>query len=163
MANVFVSVTKLLEILMGIFMSSLIIINFTQVVLRYAFNSPTSWSPEVSRFILIWMTFTGASIATKYCTHLSMGFTIHRFVNRRHGSIIKITVNFIITISIFILAYFAAKVTFISGHRVAPMTKIPMYYIWSALPFNALIIGVLLLDQIASEVKNMGLLKKSTP
>ena len=160
MTRVFNSMTSLLEYMMGIFMSALIIINFMHVVLRYAFNNPTSWSSEISRFIMIWMTFTGATIATKYCTHLTMGFTVHRFVNKFYGSIIKIIVNVIIAITIFILAYYSAKITLISGHRIAPMTRIPMYYPWAALPVNSIIIGILLTDQIVKEIKTIISTKK---
>ena len=144
--------TIIMEYLMGLLMLSLILLTFMQVVLRYVFNNPTSWSSEISRFILIWMTFTGASIVTKRCTHLSMGFTIHRFINRFHGSIIKILVNTIITVSIFILAYYSAIVTIGAGHRVAAMTRIPMYFPWAALPINAVIMGIFLIEHIVNEV-----------
>jgi TRAP-type C4-dicarboxylate transport system permease small subunit len=70
-----------LEFLMGVLMLVLVVIVTTEVIRRYVFNNPTHWASEFCRFLLIWMTFTGASIVTRLSTHLSMGFTIHRFVN----------------------------------------------------------------------------------
>ncbi len=161
MTRIFNFMTTLLEYMMGLFMSTLIIINFMQVVLRYVFNNPTSWSSEISRFILIWMTFTGASIVTKHCTHLSMGFNIHKFVNKFYGSIINIIVNIIVTVTLFILAFYAAKITLITGHRISPMTRISMYYPWAALPINAFIMGIFLIEQIVTEIKNVFSVKRN--
>jgi TRAP-type C4-dicarboxylate transport system permease small subunit len=145
-------ITVLLEYMMGIFMVALVIITFGEVVLRYVFNSPTSWSSELARFILMWMTFTGASIATRYCTHLTMGFNIYRFIGEPYIKVFKIFVNIFIVITMFVITYYSAKVTLIAGGRIAPMTKMPMYYPWAGLPINAFIMSVYL---IAETVKTL--------
>ena len=109
------AINALLEYMMGIFMATLVIITFGEVVLRYVFNSPTSWSSELARFILMWMTFTGASIATRYCTHLTMGFNIYRFVGEPYSRFIKIFVNILIVVTMLVIAYYGSKVTLIAG------------------------------------------------
>ena len=98
-------INALLEYMMGIFMTVLVIITFGEVVLRYVFNSPTSWSSELARFILMWMTFTGASIATRYCTHLTMGFNIHRFLGVPYDRFIKSFVNILIVLTMLVVDY----------------------------------------------------------
>ena len=49
------TINILLEYLMGIFMIVLVVVVFSEVVRRYAFNDPTHWASEFCRFILIWM------------------------------------------------------------------------------------------------------------
>ena len=146
------AINALLEYMMGIFMATLVIITFGEVVLRYVFNSPTSWSSELARFILMWMTFTGASIATRYCTHLTMGFNIYRFVGEPYSRFIKIFVNILIVVTMLVIAYYGSKVTLIAGERIAPMTKMPMYFPWAGLPINAFIMAVYL---IAESIKTL--------
>ncbi len=141
------TITVILEGLVGILMIFLLCIVSGEIILRFVFNSPTSWSSELARFVLIWLTFTGASIATKRSLHLTMGFNIYRFINTKKVKAIKITVNTIILLTMSLIFYFSTKVIFLSGARMAPMTKIPMYLPWAAIPFNAVIIVGYILER----------------
>ena len=146
------TINSLLEYMMGIFMVVLVAIVFSEVIRRYIFNDPTHWSSELCRFILIWMTFTGASIVTRLATHLSMGFTIHRFVNKKLSKVIKVFVSVCITVVMIIITYYSAKVTLLAGFRAAPMLQIPMYYPWAALPVNA---AIMVVYMIAETIKHI--------
>lgn len=145
-------ITFLLEYMLGIMMMALIGLTFMQVVLRYVFNNPTSWSSELSRFILIWLTFTGASVVTKYGTHLTMGLNINRFVKKTWGQAIKVLINILIMSTLIIIAWYSWKVTMISGSRIAPMTKIPMYFPWLALPVNTVLMTIYFLSETVKQV-----------
>jgi len=140
-------ITTLLEYMLGIMMISLVGLTFLQVILRYVFNNPTSWTSELSRFILIWLTFTGASVITRYGTHLSMGLNINKLIHGIWGRVIKVFVNIMIMTALMIVAYYSWKITMISGGRIAPMTKIPMYFPWLALPVNAVLMTVYFLAE----------------
>ena len=136
-----------LEFVMGILMVVLVGIVFQEVIRRYIFNDPTSWASESCRFLLIWMTFTGASIVTRLSTHLSMGFTIHRFVNKTLSKIIKIFISGAGAIVMLVVTYYSAKITLLAGYRPAPMTGMPMYIPWAALPINAAIMSVYMIAE----------------
>jgi TRAP-type C4-dicarboxylate transport system permease small subunit len=146
------AINALMEYLMGILFLVLVGITFQEVLRRYLFNDPTHWASEASRFLLIWMTFTGACIVTRLVTHLTMGFTIHRFVNKSVSKLIKIGIAATAAISMIVLTYYSAKVTLLAGYRPAPMTGIPMYYPWAALPFNGAIMSIYM---IAETVKHI--------
>jgi C4-dicarboxylate transporter DctQ subunit len=146
------TINILLEYLMGIFMIVLVVVVFSEVVRRYAFNDPTHWASEFCRFILIWMTFTGASIVTRLVTHLTMGFTVHRFASKSLSKIIKIFVAGCVAFTMIVITYYSAKVTLLAGYRSAPMTGMPMYYPWAALPINAAIMSIYM---IAETVKHI--------
>ena len=87
------TINRLLEYLIGTLMLVLVVITFTEVVRRYVFNDPTHWASEFCRFLLIWMTFTGAAIVTRLVAHLTMGFTIHRFVGKVASRTVKVLVS----------------------------------------------------------------------
>ncbi len=137
----------LLEFLMGVLMIGLVTIVFMEVIRRYVFNDPTHWASETCRFLLIWMTFTGASIVTRLSTHLTMGFTIHRFVSKRISKIIKIVISVAGAFVMIVVTYYSAKITLLAGYRSAPMTGMPMYIPWSALPINAAIMSVYMIAE----------------
>jgi len=146
------AINTFMEYFMGILFLTLVGITFQEVLRRYLFNDPTYWASETCRFILIWMTFTGACIVTRLVTHLTMGFTIHRFVNKLTSKFIKITISATAAVAMIILTYYSGKVTLLAGYRPAPMTGIHMYYVWAALPFNGSIMSLYL---IAETVKHI--------
>ena len=146
------TINALLEYLMGIFMVVLVGVTFIEVVRRYVFNDPTHWASEFCRFLLIWMTFTGASIVTRLVTHLTMGFTIHRFVGKTLSRMVKVFVAGCVAFIMIVITYYSTKVTMLAGYRAAPMTGIPMYWPWAALPINA---AVMSLYMVAETIKHL--------
>jgi len=141
------SLNAFLEFVMGVLMVILVGIVFQEVIRRYIFNDPTAWASESCRFLLMWLTFTGASIVTRLSTHLSMGFTIHRFVNKKLSKIIKIFISGVGAIVMIFVTYYSAKITLLAGYRAAPMTGMPMYIPWSALPINGAIMSVYMIAE----------------
>ncbi|WP_163272101.1 TRAP transporter small permease [Chelativorans alearense] len=50
----------------------LVIVLATQVVMRYALRSPVVWSEELARYLLIWCTFIGVSLAVREARNISV-------------------------------------------------------------------------------------------
>ena len=146
------ALNALMEYLMGILMLALVGITFSEVFRRYVLNDPTHWASELCRFILIWMTFTGACIVTRLIAHLTMGFTIHRFVNKSLSKFIRIFISACAAVSMMVLTYYSAKVTLLAGYRSAPMTGMPMYIPWAALPINGAVMSIYM---IAETIKHI--------
>ncbi len=74
--------TYLLEGVVIVLLALLIVLAFAQVVLRYAFNSPLTWSEEVARSLMIYLTFIGSALALKKNLHLHMGFSLHSLLKK---------------------------------------------------------------------------------
>lgn len=70
---VFEACDRYVSILLGILLAFMSIFIFTNVVLRYVFNSGLDWAEELTRFLFVWATFLGAVLALKDNNHL--GFT----------------------------------------------------------------------------------------
>jgi len=49
-----------------------------QVVFRYVFNAPLTWSEELARYLFIWCAFLGWIIASRRGSHLAMTFVVDR-------------------------------------------------------------------------------------
>ena len=45
-----------------------------QVVMRYVFNKPTSWSEEITLFALVWFGYVAMAIGVRKDTHISLEF-----------------------------------------------------------------------------------------
>jgi TRAP-type C4-dicarboxylate transport system permease small subunit len=150
--NLLDTINTFMEYVMGLLFLTLVCVTFQEVFRRYLFNDPTAWASEFSRFLLIWMTFTGAGIVTRLVTHLTMGFTIHRFVNKTTSKAIKIFISTASLVSLILLTYYSAKVTLLAGYRSAPMTGMPMYIPWAALPIIGAIMSVYMLAELVKAI-----------
>src|SRR5215470_5324666 len=53
-------------------LAAMVVLVFTNVVLRYLFNSGIPTSEELSRWLLVWLTFLGAIVALKEHAHLGV-------------------------------------------------------------------------------------------
>ena len=70
---------KFLEGFSIILLIAMIVLTFTQVVLRYIFNAPLSWAAEVSIIFLIWFGYLGIAIAKQEDTHIAISFLYDKF------------------------------------------------------------------------------------
>ena len=69
---------KVLKLLMFLCMIGMVAMVFGNVVMRYAFNSGLTMSEELARFLFVWMTFLGATVALREHAHLGVDTVIRR-------------------------------------------------------------------------------------
>lgn len=69
---------RLLKFAVFACLSSMVILVFGNVVLRYGFGSGITFSEEFSRWLFVWLTFFGAIIAMREHTHLGMDSLVSR-------------------------------------------------------------------------------------
>ncbi|WP_341645509.1 TRAP transporter small permease [Thauera sp. SDU_THAU2] len=69
---------KLLKFLMFVCMIGMVCLVFSNVVMRYAFNSGLAVAEEVARFLFVWMTFIGATVALREHAHLGVDTLLRR-------------------------------------------------------------------------------------
>ena len=69
----------------------MVIMVFSNVVLRYAFNSGITSSEELSRFLFLWLIFIGAIVAMKESAHLGVDSLVARLP--RAGKIVCVLLS----------------------------------------------------------------------
>lgn len=70
--------SKLLSLLLVAALAVMVALVFTNVVLRYGFNSGLTVSEELSRWLFVWMTFLGAFIGLRDHSHLGTDTLVAR-------------------------------------------------------------------------------------
>ncbi|MGL5362834.1 MAG: TRAP transporter small permease [Bosea sp. (in: a-proteobacteria)] len=60
----------LLKALVGLLLAAMVVLVFTNVVLRYLFGSGITVSEELARWFFVWLVFLGAIVGLKEHTHL---------------------------------------------------------------------------------------------
>jgi TRAP-type C4-dicarboxylate transport system permease small subunit len=61
-----------LKVAVALCLAAMVVLVFSNVVLRYAFNSGIATSEELSRWLLVWLTFLGAVVALRQHAHLGV-------------------------------------------------------------------------------------------
>ena len=75
---------KLEEIFLVIILIAAVVIVAMQVVTRYVFKIPLPWSEEIARYLFLWLTWVGASYATKERKHVSIDLVYEKLPERVH-------------------------------------------------------------------------------
>ncbi len=63
---------QLLKAVIAICLAVMVVLVFGNVALRYIFNSGITMSEELSRWLLVWLTFLGAIVALRQHAHLGV-------------------------------------------------------------------------------------------
>lgn len=69
---------QLLSVLMAASLALMVLLVFTNVVLRYALNSGIAVSEELSRWLFVWLTFLGGIVALHERAHLGTDMLVAR-------------------------------------------------------------------------------------
>lgn len=69
---------QLLSWLMAASLALMVVLVFTNVVLRYALNSGIAVSEELSRWLFVWLTFLGGIVALHERAHLGTDILVSR-------------------------------------------------------------------------------------
>jgi TRAP-type transport system small permease protein len=67
---------KALRVAIATCLAVMVVLVFGNVVLRYVFNSGIATSEELSRWLLVWLTFLGAIVALREHAHLGVDMLV---------------------------------------------------------------------------------------
>lgn len=132
----------------------IVLLSFIQVVLRYGFHYNFTWFEEFGRYICIFMTFLGASIAVKTGTHFSMDAVVQA-VPGRVAHLMKAIVNLSCGLFFAVVVYYGIlhcmKLNRY-GVKTAAM-QIPMYIPYLSIPVFSATMGLRFFGEMVFHLK----------
>jgi TRAP-type C4-dicarboxylate transport system permease small subunit len=131
-------VEKTLKTVNIIFLSAMTITILVQVAFRYILSTPLDWTEEIARLMLVWMTFSGATLIFINVDHPS----IDLFVKTLSPSVRR----YLRIVSLILIGFFLAY-TLLGGIKVLQVSKIvssvalgfPMTLVYLAFFINGII------------------------
>lgn len=113
-----------------------------QVISRYIFSSPSSWTEELARFLLIWISLLGAAYAFRSGMHLALDVLPQKLEG--------VAAAWLKTFTIVLVVVFSVAVLVIGGGSLVQLTwelkqysavlGLPMAYVYSVIPVSGLLI-----------------------
>lgn len=119
---------KFLEGILAFLLASMVIMLFTNVVLRYLFNSSIIVSEELSRWGLVWLTFVGAIVALKEGSHISVDLVIARLPQWLKKICLLLT-NLMMIYATWVLLSGSLVQAKIDASTIAPATGLPLFIV----------------------------------
>lgn len=133
-------------------LSIMVIVTSAGVISRYGFNSALCWTEELGRYLLVWVSFLGATLATYKKSHIGISLVFDRLplkVQFWIGAIVDI----IILLFMSSILIGGIKILPFIHVRIAPTLSIPMSVPYLIMPFSAGVIIFHILVQLIISFK----------
>ena len=133
---------KVIELLLVSILSAMVINVLWQIITRYFSASPSSFSDELARYLMIWLGLMGSAYVSGKKEHVSIDYFLKKLNHKK-----RVLLNRLID---FIILFFAFFVMIIGGghlvfvtiklEQLSPSLQIPLGFVYSVIPLSGLII-----------------------
>jgi TRAP-type C4-dicarboxylate transport system permease small subunit len=123
-----------------------------QVFFRYVLNDSLFWSEELARYILVWLTFLGASVAYYRGAHPR----IDLLTSGRHPrgeQAVRIGAHLVAMAFFLLLVIYGAQFAYFVRLQISPALQLPKWIVMLVLPISGLLMLLHALTAIAAEVR----------
>ena len=113
-----------------------------QVFSRYALGSPSTFTDEAARFLMVWMTFLGGAYMFGCNGHLCVTSIRDRLPPKIQGAVIVLTYVLIAVFAVAVMMYGSQRLITRTLSQPSPSLGIPMGWFYSILPISAFCIVI---------------------
>ena len=148
-------IDRLLETLLVVLMGAMVLNVLWQVFTRFVISSPSSYTEEIARYLLIWVGLLGAAYATGQGSHLAVDILPTRLKGRARFRLQLLLKALVASFAFAVLVVGGAqlvRLTLSLGQTSAAL-HIPLGYVYLVLPVSGLIIVFFVLDQARDDLR----------
>ncbi|MGO3706156.1 TRAP transporter small permease [Microbacterium gubbeenense] len=152
MINRFLGVLSAIEkALSCALLMALLISVMLQVTSRYVFHSPIAWTDEVSRFLLVWLTFIAAAYVMSERLHVTVDLVLAK-LGVGAIAVVDTIATVIVVIGSGVLMVAGFTLLSDTAGVVAPATQLPMPVVYAA---GSVGFGLIALHGIGTIINNV--------
>lgn len=126
-----------------------------QVISRYLFQSPFSFTDELAGYLLIWLGLLGSAYATGENQHLAIDL-ISGSLSTQNKRRLDVVINFLVVVfALGVLGVggiWLVYTSFLFGQVSAAM-ELPLGYVYSVVPISGLLIAYYAIDNMLTELQ----------
>ena len=122
-------------------LAAMSVIIFTNVVLRYTTSQSLEWAEEVSRHMMIWLTFLGAGPVLRYGGHIAVE-NLQDALPRGAAISLRIVVAGLLFAFFGFMVWYGWLYMQRTMFQLTAVTQIPFAYIYSAMLFGGVLLVV---------------------
>ncbi|THB74565.1 MAG: TRAP transporter small permease [Desulfobulbaceae bacterium] len=114
------------------------IIVIAQVISRYGLNHSLFWSEELARYLLVWLTFLGATVAYFRGMHPGVD-VIYRRLSPENKRYLRIISHLLCLILFLVMIWQGTQFSYFVRLQITPALNLPKWTIFSIIPISGLI------------------------
>ncbi|WP_077210645.1 TRAP transporter small permease [Bacillus dakarensis] len=130
---------KFLYWICALLMFLMVTIITAQVISRYVFGNPFTWSEELGRYTFVWMSFLGMAVGMKYGSHIALDILEKKLKGVSQKTIILFN-NLLLSVFGFLLTYSGFQLVQLGARQTSPSLGIPMQYVYMVIPISGIIL-----------------------
>ena len=133
---------KIIELLLVSILSVMVINVLWQIITRYFSASPSSFSDELARYLMIWLGLIGTAYVSGKKEHVSIDYFLKK-LNHKKRVLLNRLIDFIILFfSFFVMIIGGGHLVFVTIklEQLSPSLQIPLGFVYSVIPLSGLII-----------------------
>jgi TRAP-type C4-dicarboxylate transport system permease small subunit len=146
-----------LEWILALLLGVMVLDVFWGVITRYILDSQSSWTDELARFLLIWLSILGAAYASGKKLHIAIDL-LPQYLNERNQKILDIVITVIVLlfgIAVFLVGGLRyVYISFALG-QTSPALNLPIGFVYMVLPISGLCIMYYKLLDLFIIIKNL--------
>lgn len=131
-------VNKFLKVLVFLLLFTSMISLFLQVIFRFVIDFPISWANELSRYLMVWLTFIGASLAARNNGLIKLEVLLN-IIPANYQKIIGFVAGIIVFLFLFMLIYYGISILETVNMQTSPALHISMAIPYSAIPIGGIL------------------------
>ena len=115
-----------------------------QVISRYVFSSPSSWTEEVARFLMIWIGVLGASYAFRTGVHLGLDILPKKLTGRSAELLKQFTAFVVVLFSLTVLVVGGGSLVLLTWElrQYSAVLGLPIAFVYSVIPTAGVLICI---------------------
>jgi TRAP-type C4-dicarboxylate transport system permease small subunit len=126
-----------------------------QVFCRYVLNHSLFWSEELARYLLVWLTFLGASVAYRRNIHPGIDIVYAR-MPASFQKTISIVIHLISMVLFGVMIIYGIQFSYFVRLQISPALYLPKWIIFSIIPISGLVFMIHGVTFLIDEIKGWG-------
>jgi TRAP-type C4-dicarboxylate transport system permease small subunit len=148
-------ITTTVKYVMLVQASTIFFIICLAVFTRYLLNYVPSWSEEVPRYLLVWISYMGAALAVKYKEHISLDFFFNMMPIRAR-QVGHIILNVLIGIVGVIMLVFGIGLVRQFGDDLMESIPVKNFWLYLAMPISGALMVLYVIQDTMKGILGLG-------
>jgi len=136
-------IERVLDVVLGLMLLVMTSAVVWQVFGRYVLDKAPSWSEELARYLVIWMTMLGASAVLRSGGHITITALLDALPRNLARAVVLVR-DLLLLLCALVLVWFGYQFAEINGFQSSAAFEVPMSYVYGSLWVGAALLIVML-------------------
>lgn len=133
---------KVMRVFCAVAFASMVLLTVWQVLTRYIFNSPSTWSEELASYIFAWVTILGAAYVFGKREHMAIPIFVEQFSLKTQRILAILSEVIILLFAVVILVYGGTSITLLGMGQLSSSLGIQMGVFYSVIPISGVFTAI---------------------